>query len=170
MTIPRRRLLPLIALAVPVLAGAAVWFWYATYVSFNRVEEAENVARVDWLPAGARNVSYYRSYPFTAYEFDIDEAGFRSWAAQEGWPLRPVEYEPFRVLRYSFHASKRMHPPDEETLAPEEWRARHDRARAATQKEIRRGYGYEKRQSNGGGVTVGYDLDTGRAYYQYSPR
>jgi hypothetical protein len=164
----RRRTL-LIGVAALAALVAIVWGGYATYVDFNRVEEAQHVPRVDWLPRGATDVSYYRAYSWTAYEFDIDEAGFLRWAKDEGWPVKRVD-KPFTVPRHSFEAARRMYPRDDDDMPAKEYQAAYDAARTASEKVITRGYGYERRQSNGGGVTVGYDLDAGRAYYQSSPR
>jgi hypothetical protein len=153
----------------PLAAGAIAWVAYATYVDFNRVEEGHDVPRVDWLPPSAKNVSYYRSYSWTAYEFDIDEAGFLRWAKDQGWTPKRVD-KPFPVPRYSFEAARRMYPRDDDDMPPKEYQAAFEAAQAASERVITRGYGYERRQSNGGGVTIGYDLVTGRAYFQSSPR
>lgn len=65
--------------------------------SLLHVETAENVARVHWLPTSASNVSYYKSYSFTAYEFDIPERDFRAWSY---WEVRPIG-KPIEVARYN---------------------------------------------------------------------
>jgi hypothetical protein len=164
----RRRLALVVILGLPAAGALAAWVWYAA-CTFNQVDEAVNVPRVDWLPESARDVSYFRSYSFTAYEFDIDEAGFLAWAKDEGWPVKPIGDTALTIPRHSFDKARRLYPQDD-NLSPEEWRDQFARAEAARTKVIRRGYHYERRQSNGGGVTVGYDLESGRAYYQSSPR
>jgi len=66
------------------LIALAIWLVRGAYLGFTQVESGEVVASVDWLPKSASNVSYYRSYMNTAYEFDIDEADFLKWSRWGG--------------------------------------------------------------------------------------
>src|SRR5690606_13951325 len=115
----------------------------------THVEVGENAPAVPWLPPAATNVSYHRAYRFTAYEFDIPEADFLAWAADNGWPVAPVTEatEPAVLRRYCY-----------------------DAATGEGYHRITVGYFYQHRRSNGGGVEVGYDSTEGRAYFASTPR
>jgi hypothetical protein len=156
------------------LALGGALLLYGAYRDFTRVETGEDVARVPWLPDAARRVSFYRSYSFTAYEFDIAEQQFLTWAKDQGWEVQRIEREPRSVLRYHLAAGKVGAPADPPADATAQqmtsWQDAMQTYRSAISKTIERGYFYDRRQSNGGGVTVGYDVDTARAYVQTSPR
>jgi hypothetical protein len=128
--------------------------------ALTRFETAENVARVDWLPQTASNVSYYRSYNYTAYEFDMSEAEFRKWMWLDVQPItRPV-----KVRRYSLIASSRAYPGANPAAGEyEAWEA----MREAT---VTDGLYHEHRRDDGGGVCVAYDRAKGRVFYQSNPR
>ena len=78
------------------IVAVVIWFALETYSHFTRVEFGENVPSVTWLPSTATNVSYYKSYSFTAYEFEISEADFLKWNRRK---LSPIE-KTVRVTRY----------------------------------------------------------------------
>jgi hypothetical protein len=145
------------------LFALGVWFVRSAYLGFTQVETGEAVRSVDWLPEAASNVSYFRSYLNTAYEFDIDEAGFREWA---WWELAEIS-EPVRLSRYL--AFSTPHPVEPTNPTKEEWEAfavENDR-RGIT---IVDGLYYGEQLDNGGGVWVAYDRRLGRAYFQSAPR
>ncbi len=119
---------------------------------------AENVGGVAWLPAEARNISYYRSYSYTAYEFDISEEGFRDWAGYKRWRLSAIE-DPVTVLRYNWPIIKS--PENFEGIAP---------AGTDGKVTIESGLIHHTDLGAGGGIWVAYDTDAGRAYYQSKPR
>jgi hypothetical protein len=150
------RLKHLLIFVTVVACGLA--FLRAAYIGLTHVETGENVEHVKWLPKSASNVSYLRSYSFTAFEFDISESDFMDWS---GWKLQQIS-GPVRITRYCFsnHADFGPNPSPEEIEA---WENRN-------QALITDGLYYEHRQSNGGGVRVGYDRDKGRAFFQSSPR
>src|SRR5690554_1455303 len=98
----------LFILAIPIIIIAALLFWagwkksalaiiIAPFIpaaalmlalnSNQNPEIGEGLERVDWLPPKATNVSFIRSYSFTAYEFTIDEAGFKKFAESRDWPI-----------------------------------------------------------------------------------
>lgn len=171
------KLLKFAAIAIPVLflgscvAGFALWYYDAS----RPPEIAKNVESVDWLPAEATKISYYRSYVFTAYEFQISEAGFREWAStKEFRPSDSVEFQPvtevseihgkklFPIQRYNrFGVDGLEHSDDHESHAAFE---------KATTIDIRNGLRGESRRGSAGGYSIGYDRDTGTAYYQMNPR
>jgi hypothetical protein len=130
------------------------------YIALTHFETAENVEHVTWLPKTASNVSYYRSYLFTAFEFDISEPEFQKWSV---WKVHSIT-TPITLHRYAL--ARR----DQPSLGPNpsydqmlEWQSR----REVT---ITDGLAYEHHQSNGGGIVVAYDKSKGRAYYWPSPR
>jgi hypothetical protein len=134
----------------------------------TQVEFAENVSGVPWLPAAARNVSYYRSYSWTAYEFDIPEADFLTWASD--YDLQPI-HEKVVVSRYlarMLNWSVMRNPSS--TREAEVMMARQEHYRGLVSHSIEHGHYHRTVQSNGGGITVAYDSDIGRAFVQRSPR
>lgn len=157
-------------LATVVIVFGVGWFLWSAYRGFTDVEYGERFAKVDWLPAEATNVSFYRSYSFTAYEFDIPEKAFLDWASR--WDIHPIK-QPFEILRYAFNLDKTPYPGldqredggrfDDYARATSEWRAR----RYAT---ITDGYCCKQVASNGGLLCVAYDKTQGRAYYLRTPR
>lgn len=150
-------------LLATLIVALGVGFVRCAYMDFTRLEMGENVPSVGWLPDGATNVSYYRSYLNTAYEFDIDEQGFLDWSR---WDVTEID-RPVRILRYVYFSKP---PPTlSNQLTDAEWEefAKTEVKRSV---EISDGLYYVYRQSNGGGVMVGYDRTTGRAYYQSAPR
>lgn len=150
-------------LTYTALIALAIWFARGAYLGFTQVETSEAVASVDWLPKSASNVSYYRSYMNTAYEFDIDEAGFLKWSR---WDVDEIT-EPVRLSRYLAFSTppppEPSNPTNDEMVA---FATEYSR-RAVT---ISDGLYYGYLQTNGGGVWVGYDRSSGRAYYQSAPR
>ena len=105
----------------------------------------EHVPSVSWLPKEAGDVSFYKSYSWTAYEFDIGEAAYRRWAG--GRAPVPID-KPQRILRY---LSRARDNGDVEAVVP-------------------KGYYFLRQWSNGGQWHIVYDSERHRAYYHYSPR
>jgi hypothetical protein len=156
--LPRLRWIILAALAgFEALLCLAVW-------DMNRVETAENVAHVSWLPETATNVSYYRSYIFTAYEFDMSDEAFLNWA--KCCEIKPI-VKPFWIPRYTGGAPRE---PPEENASDEQFQRfwEKDRLRSAT---INNGYFYQQEFGQSGGfVRVAWDGTMNRAYFQTNPR
>lgn len=77
------KLSKIVAVSIPILfLGSCAGLFALWLRDVNRPPEiAEGVYSVEWLPTEATNINYYRSYGFTAYEFQISETGFRKWAA-----------------------------------------------------------------------------------------
>ncbi len=141
----------------------AVWFFFGAYRGLTDIEIGESVSRVDWLPEEATNVSFYRSYMNTAYEFDISERGFRDWSR---WELEEIT-EPVRIPRYLAYSTPPAQEPRDPTSEEIEAFAWEQSNRAAT---IKNGLYYGYLQDNGGGIWVGYDRESGRAFYKSAPR
>jgi prepilin-type N-terminal cleavage/methylation domain-containing protein len=104
------------------------------------------------LPAGATDVSYARGFRGTiAYEFTIDESGFREWvdsgigsieSQSAGIPLREID-SPFTIRRYYAFWPERS-GPDKITINSGLY------------------YSWSKEDR---GVNAAYDRTAGRAYY-----
>lgn len=142
--------------------GLLLWGLHALHEGLMHSETAENVASVDWLPPSASNVSYYRSYMNTAYEFDISERAFRDWSR---WHVEEID-KPVAMLRYSAFASPVPEPVNPSQEASEAYVLAVSQQRA----KIDVGLYYERLQENGGGVWVAYDRESGRAFFRTAPR
>ena len=141
----------------------AIWFFYGAYRGLTDIETGESLETVDWLPEEATNVSFYRSYMNTAYEFDISEQGFRDWSR---WELEEIT-EPVQIPRYLAYSTPLPKEPTDPTREEIEELALEYSKRGVT---IKNGLYYGYLQNNGGGVWVGYDRGAGRAYYKSAPR
>ena len=141
----------------------AIWFVYSAYRGFTETETGELLARVDWLPEEATNVSFYRSYLNTAYEFDISERRFREWSR---WKLEEI-VDPVHVPRYLAFSTPIPQEPDNASNAEMDALAMEYAKRGVT---IRDGLYYRYMQDNGGGVWVSYDRRSGRGYFYAAPR
>ncbi len=102
---------------------------------------AEECRDIVFVPEGATDISYFRSYSATEFECLCTEEAFRKWARPEIETIDKPE-------RFYFW---RIRTPEESV-------------------EIRRGLRSSHHRSNGGGYSAVYDLDTGRLYLQASPR
>jgi hypothetical protein len=139
---------------VVLLIGGAMW-------SNAHPDTGEDKPRVAWLPPEATSVSYYKTYSWTAFEFDIPEPAFTNWASR--WEIREIE-TPFTIRRYKFFVQKH---PDFDPAPDSPYYTFEAEAKAT----ITNGYFYRTPpRGNGGGTYVGYDRDKARAYYQMNPR
>ena len=133
-----------------VLFVAAVFF----AIAGPRPDAVEGTDRPEWLPEQATSI-FHRSQEgfgcWKAAEFTISEADFRTYADKRGWQL--VE-----VKDFSKFLTIQMLRPDGGALSEEDF------------KPIARALVYDRRASNNGGITVGLDLSTHRAYYSESHR
>ncbi len=150
-------------LIIILTVAFAIWFFYSAYRGYTDVEVGESLPCVSWLPNHATNVSFYRSYLNTAYEFDISENRFREWSR---WNLAEI-VEPVQISRYLAFSTPRPQEVANPTGAEIEKFALEYSRRSVT---IRSGLYFGHLQDNGGGVWVGYDRETGRAYYYSAPR
>jgi hypothetical protein len=147
-------------LVVVTAIGCCSGILRGCYIALTQFEAAENVARVAWLPESASNISYYRSYNYTAYEFDMSEDEFKKWIWLSVEPItKPVE-----VRRHSFITASRPDLGPNPTLEElEAWEA----IGTAT---IVNGLYHLHRRGNGGGVDVAFDRNKSRVYFQSNPR
>ena len=119
-------------------------------------EIGENVPRVSWLQEDASDISYYRSYSWTAYEFKVSEESFLKHA-NPLWVFEEIT-EPYQIPRYKKHLLNVRDFPDYESFRKEAY---------AT---VKNGIKSEERYRNGGGYCAVYDRETGKAYIQRNPR
>lgn len=170
------KLLKIIGFAVPLLLFGACAVMFAHWVQrVNRPPEiAEGVQSVDWLPAEATDIHYCRSYGFTAFEFKISEAGFREWAATAAYQSREsVKFLP--ITEISERGEGRFFPIERYNSYGEAGRAvpaggDYNEHRRATTIDIKNGLRGEMRRGSAGGYSIGYNRDTGTAYWQSNPR
>lgn len=147
-------------LIVVTVIACVLGFLRISYIGLAHVKTGENHQSVDWLPASATNVSFYKSYPATAYEFDIPEADFSNWAS---WDLKPIS-KPVTVVRYS-HFTVDVPAPGANAT-----QAERDAFFDTRQATVTDGLYYLSKRPNGGGVQVAYDREHGRAYFYSAPR
>ncbi len=116
-----------------------LWFggvWY----SEHHPDQGEHARRVSFLPETATDVSWYRSYNSTGFDFKISEADFKKWSR---WEVREIA-EPFSVFLR--------------------------RNAGQEQIKIKNGLYYFSTARNGGITLVAYDRASGRAYFYSTPR
>ena len=143
----------------------AVFLWLL--LGFNRVltrvEYGVNQASVPWLPKSATNVSFYKSYGYTAYEFEIPEDDFVKWSGQKLTQIGG----PLRVPRYCLVNSRLPDYGPNPTLRQEREQFQ---ALAAREAVVSKGLAYTQHFGSGGGTIVAYDRQRGKAYFWHAPR
>ncbi|MGZ0708953.1 hypothetical protein ACWPKO_11520 [Coraliomargarita sp. W4R53] len=141
---------------IAVFSGLAVLaFGLLVAVTWRSAPKIEkHVSSVEWLPREASDISYVETEGFGWYrftEFTISETELRNFAEENEWNL--VEKE--NVLMGA--RSLLNEPPLRELHGdPADY--------------IPTALVYEDRQSNGGGTTLTYDLESSRAYLHTSHR
>lgn len=122
----------------------------------NKAEYGEDLSSVSWLPESASKISYYRSYNYTAYEFDISEEDFFLWVKENQWDVSEIT-EPVTISRYNYYLI------EESKDDPQFWEK--------VFVVVKTGYFYQwERGQSGGGIDLAYDSIINRVYYQYNPR
>ena len=157
MTYSLKRLFVLVSIAA-VICGLARVF----YLELTRIEVGENVPSVSWLPKTATNVSYYRSYAFTAYEYEIAEDEFMKRSSRKLGAIDGTVSVPRFCIR-SRVPELGPNPTIQEMQIQAE-------AVAARTAHISDGWYYSSRFNNGGGVISAYDRRLKRAYFWSAPR
>lgn len=143
----KRRVALVLALALALVGAAGIVFLIAWDLRWP--VRAFNVSREDCpfdLPAGSTNVSYFRPRlgPVVMYEFDISREEFLAWARSKKLAPTLIGNRPRSIPRCVRSAPGRY---EEST------------------KTIVRGYYCEKMSGPDSGLHLGYDLDSGRAYW-----
>lgn len=139
-----------------VLAAAiAVFLWW-----FLKEDYGVGVDSVWWLPPAAANITYIRNDLNRIAEFDIKQEAFEKWCAKRGMPLR-------RLAEGERHTLDRCLPILEERgVMPT--RPEPNEVEGYFKELVAGDLSYEKRWSNGGGDSIGYDVEEKRGYYSSS--
>jgi hypothetical protein len=162
-----------ILVAVIVLSPIILIVLWSGGVAWSNAHPSmgENVARVDWLPASASNVSFYITHMFRAYEFDIPEDHFVALAPGRNWKLSEINENGWRVSTYRMGRKMReKYDLPISDLSTEAEMAEYRRAQQIMEPSVTNGLVYEVRYGNGGGITVVYDRTKQRGYVQSNPR
>ena len=159
----------LVMLLSPIII-AMLWIGSASWSNSNP-SMGENVAKVDWLPDAASNVSFYKSYSSTAYEFEIPEEDFVALGQEKKWKLLEIEGNALRVFTYrSIGKMREKYTDPAPEFATEEHIAEYRRQQEIIEPTVTNGLVYQVSGQNGGGITVVYDRTKKRAYVSASPR
>jgi hypothetical protein len=140
-------------LAIAIIASmTAITSQFIRSAAPRYAEQVDGSAAPFWLPAGATDISYARGHRGTiAYEFSIDESGFREWvdsgigsieSQSAGIPVREI-FSPITMRRYYAY-----------------WPERNGPDRITIKSGLHYSWSKEDR-----GVHAAYDRTTGRAYY-----
>ncbi len=124
------------------------------------------VDSVSWLPREARNITYFRNDLTKMAEFEIEREAFEKWCAKRKMPLQELDGGGYHVVERCLMLleARGVIPTVAEPNDME--RKQHEMER--TIKNFGAGdLFYEERWSNGGGYTLGYDIDENRGYYQF---
>jgi hypothetical protein len=153
----------------PIILGV-LWLGGVSWSNAHPVM-GENVPTVDWLPAAAGNISFYKTFSFTAYEFDISESGFSTLGQERNWKLAEITNQGCRVMTYRMGGGMRdRFPIPKSDLSTEAQVAEYLRAEQIIHPTVTNGLAYQVRQRNGGGITAVYDRTKQMAYVQTNPR
>ena len=142
----------IIAMVIVVVIGSIALNFAARDFS-AQPSEAVHLKSVDWLPAAATDVSFYRNgdplFPMYSYECTIPYGAVVAFAREQGWRLD--EKRDVRLSGRDLLKLPRIKAPD----APFE-----DVYSSALI--------YETIQSNGGGILAIYHPSTSRLFVHYS--
>lgn len=123
-------------------------------------EKGENLARVEWLPETASDISFYRSYSWKSWEFSMAERDFRrEWASR--YNLKEIT-EKQVISRFSWWDFRIEKPPHDSLTF-----FREEKNHLA---EVVHGLYASERWDNGGGYHIAFDRDEDRVYFQSNPR
>jgi len=145
---------PKIILALGIAVALAVVGLVLFAFSSNRQASGKHLARVDWLPSEASDVTYVKREGFgwfTCYECSLPREVFDRLAQKRDWKPEPKN-DVSTGLRHvlGLPALKKTDYGEIDLVA--------------------KALFYEKRQPNGGGITVIYDLDASRLFVHESHR
>ena len=139
-----------------------LWLFLGIVRALTRVEYGVERASVPWLPQSASKISYYKSYSYTAYEFEIPEDDFVKWSGQN---LSQIS-GPVRVPRYCLIKLPMPDVGPNPTLRQEREQLQTLAAREAV---VLKGLAYTEHFHNGGGTIVAYDRQRGKGFVWHAP-
>lgn len=150
-------------LVVLAVIAFAVWSVLDVREKFS-VSTGENLKRVNWLPSSASNISYYRNYHFTAYQFEMSESEFVNWCPKTLAEIeKPISISTWKTRLIDFPK------PDSNTTAAQ-FDAMIDKYDSETTVVVKRGLFYEHWADNGGCSIYVFDRTNSMGYHQWSPR
>jgi len=144
------KVVAVVGLSTMLVVAALVLFLF----SFHPEDRAMHIARVDWLPAEASDVTYVKRGGFgsvTCFECDLPKDAFDRMAGRNGWKPEPKK-------NVSIGLRSVLGLP---ALKATEYGQMDLVANALF---------YENRRANNGGITVVYDLDSNRLFVHESQR
>ena len=135
-----------------IVSTPLLWIGGASFMN-SHPEFAEHSPSEKWLPKSATDISYLKSYSWTAYEFTMQEIEFRKYANDHEWNLKEISDEKSisRYLRFADLVGRTSSLSDSYI-------------------SVKHGLWHEVRRGNGGGISVVYDRAAQRAYIQTNPR
>lgn len=138
-----------------VLIALAVGYYFIRSTLVGHIESGFNLARVDWLPASASDISFVRRSGFGhlfVYEFHISDPDFQTLARDRNWQLSNTPQN-CNVVRFT-HFLPENDP----------------RRREPFYITAETGYCYDNRTPGGAGIRALYDSSTSTAYIQKTSR
>jgi hypothetical protein len=133
-----------------LLASAA----FTALLFSSTTETILHTAKIDWLPASAKDVSHEIITGMGGAEMiecTLPEVDFIDLAKKKDWKMEPKQKFAANLRIQSLPRLRNIEFLGEADI-------------------VLRGYKYESRKSNGGGITVCYDSDLQRMIYQTSHR
>jgi hypothetical protein len=131
-----------------------VWFREVQW-SNNHPETGTKLSAVDWLPPSASDISYWKTYSWSAWEFTMNEEEFPPYELREIDDIQSIE-------RFSWRESLRSRQGSDGDSWEQE-----ERRHVAT---VRNGLFATERRKDGGGYKIVFDRETNRVYHQSNPR
>lgn len=177
--------IPILLLLLPfIMVGVVMLNW--AYRDIPR--SGENLPKAEQYSPEASNYSFYNRLLHQVCEFDIPEAAFWEMCEKESWrpipietlkELPPPEYDdddewpkvntersvPVGIRRYVWDR------PEHENCSPN-YECELDpggKGENSCHRVVSKGYYFEARASDGGGMKMLYDSETGRCYIHTSP-
>lgn len=142
-----------------VFVGLVTYFYF--HADSNRVEFAENVPSVSWLPGYCNDVSFYKSPKMLVYEFQLSKQGFKKFANELQLEYKPIN-TPIEVSTYRLYADIRWQGGNTDQYDHDQWKA----WEAIARPKIKEGYlftGYKENPDIR--VKGGFDSESDTLYF-----
>lgn len=150
----------LVGIGVAVLIYSVLFcFWNSARIKSSGV--GVDSADLEWLPTDISNVTFVSGNMIRTAEFDIEKSSFENWCASTGKPLAILQKNTdVLVLRPNEQLERigKIKRPAQP----------YDRSAWISKRFEEGDLFYKDRWDNGGGLSVGYDVSTGRGYYDYA--